>query len=88
MPWTCYQLHVDVLFLRLAAETWSHQFQVSCEVKSTMHNSVLNPMLIPPANFVGLELTANVAQSMELSSSYFETAEFCDLSVVVELGEL
>mgnify|MGYP006973386664 CR=1 FL=1 len=56
--------------------------------KSTMHNSVLNPMLIPPVNFVGLELTANVAQSMELSSSYFETAEFCDLSVVVELGEL
>ena len=35
-----------------------------------------------------LEPTANVAQSMELSSSYFETAEFCDLSVVVELGEL
>ena len=53
-----------------------------------MHNSVLNPMLIPPVNFVGLELTANVAQLMELSSSYFETAEFCDLSVVVELGEL
>ena len=45
-------------------------------------------MLIPPVNFVGLELTANVAQLMELSSSYFETAEFFDLSVVVELGEL
>ena len=53
-----------------------------------MHISALNPMLIPPVNFVGLELTANVTQSMELSSSYFETAEFCDLSMVVELGVL
>ena len=81
------QLPADVWFARLAAETL-RPFLVSREARSTMHNVVLNAILIRLVNFVGSEITASVTQSMELPLIYFETAEFYDLSVAVELGKL
>lgn len=53
-----------------------------------MHNVALKATFIHLVNFVGSELTADVAQLMEPPLIYSETAEFYDLSVVVELGEL
>ena len=53
-----------------------------------MHIVVLNAIFIRLVNSVGLGPYAKVAQLMELCLIYFITAEFYDLFVVAELGEL
>ena len=56
------------------------------EVK--MHIVVMNAIFIRLVTSVGLGPYGNVAQLMELPLIYFVTAEFYDLFVVAELGEL
>ena len=53
-----------------------------------MHIVVMNAIFIRLVTSVGLGPYGNVAQLMELPLNYFVTAEFYDLFVVAELGEL